>query len=325
MIKKIIALLMAGLIVAMVFTACDNNKANSINNEKIKIVTTIFPQYDWVKQIVGENSDEVELTLLLNNGVDLHSYQPTADDIIKISTCDMFIFTGGESDKWANDVLAQAKNDKMVVINLLDALGELAKEEELVEGMQQDEHEHDEAESELDEHVWLSLRNAKSLCSFISNELSKLNPAKASSYKSGAQSYLEKLNALDEEYKAVVKQASRDTLLFCDRFPFRYLVDDYSLNYYAAFAGCSAETQASFETVVFLANKIDELNLKNVMVIESSDQALAKTVIESTNAKNQGILVLNSLQSVTLKEIENGATYLSIMQENLNVLKLAVK
>lgn len=300
----------------------DNNKT-----EKVKIVTTIFPEYDWVRQIAGDKVSDMDITMLLDNGVDMHSYQPAADDIMKISDCDLFIYVGGESDEWVNDALKEAVNKDMQVIDLLDVLGEQVKIEELVEGMQDAEHEEEEEheEKEYDEHVWLSLKNAETLCDAIAEALGNADPDNKAVYDTNKAAYIDQLVSLDNQYREVVDQASMKTLLFGDRFPFRYMVDDYGLSYYAAFAGCSAESEASFETISFLAKKIDELGLKYVMTIEKSDQKIAKTIIENTQNKDQSILTLDSMQSTTSADVANGMTYLSIMEGNLNILKEALQ
>lgn len=302
-----------------------NAASAASGDEKIQIVTTIFPEYDWVMNVLGDDPANAEVTMLLDNGVDLHSYQPTADDILKISACDMFIYVGGESDEWVEDALKEATNKDMVVINLLEALGDSVKEEEMVEGMQESEHEHEEGEVEYDEHVWLSLRNAATLTDIISKELQRIDAANAQIYKNNSDAYIKKLNELDKQYSDVVSASSVKTLLFGDRFPFRYLTDDYGLTYYAAFVGCSAETEASFETITFLAKKVDELSLHAVMTIEGGDHRIAETIVQNTAAKDQQILTMDSMQSTTSKDVENGTTYLSVMEGNLSVLKEALR
>ena len=270
----------------------------------------------------------MDLTMLLDNGVDLHSYQPTADDIMKISDCDLFIYVGGESDAWVEDALKEAVNKDMKVINLLDVLGNSVKEEEVVEGMEAEEEEEEDGadeEPEYDEHVWLSLRNAKVLCKAIADYLAEIDTENADTYQDNEKAYADKLDELDKKYRETLDSASQKTLLFGDRFPFRYMVDDYGLSYYAAFVGCSAETEASFETITFLAGKTDELGLKNIMTIEKSDQKIAKTIIRNTKGKNQGILTLDSMQSTTSDDVKKGATYFSIMENNLNVLQKALQ
>ena len=290
---------------------------------KLRIVTTIFPEYDWVMNLLGEQASGAEVTMLLDTGVDLHSYQPTVEDMIKISVCDLFIYVGGESDGWVDDALAEAVNRNMIVIDLLEVLGDLAKEEELVEGMEEEPSE-DGEEAELDEHVWLSLRNASVLCGAIAQALGQLDLANAGIYRDNAAAYAEKLSALDADYQAAVEAAPRRTLLFGDRFPFRYLADDYGLGYYAAFAGCSAETEASFETIVFLAGKVDELGLGAICQIEGADGAIARTIRDNTRSGDQEILTLNSMQATTAKDVAAGASYLAIMEQNLAVLAAAL-
>lgn len=305
-------------------TAC--NAAGAKSN-KLQIVTTIFPEYDWVMNVLGDKASNADVTMLLDNGVDLHSFQPTASDIMKISSCDLFVYVGGESDGWVEDALKEAVNKNMIVIDLMDELGNTVKEEEIIEGMQgeDEDHDHEEGEVEYDEHVWLSLKNAQVLVKSISDALQKLDSANAETYKKNADSYIESLKALDADYKAAVDAASNKTILFGDRFPFRYMVDDYGLTYYAAFVGCSAETEASFETITFLSKKVDELSLPVVLTIEGKDKRVAETIIENTASKNQKVLTLDSMQSVSSSDIKNGTTYLSIMESNLSVLKEALK
>jgi zinc transport system substrate-binding protein len=276
---------------------------------------------------LGDRADDVNLTMLLDNGTDLHSFQPAVKDIMKVSSCDLLIYVGGESDQWIEDALESAQNKDMKTINLMEVLGDSIKEEETVEGMQESEHDHDhedEEEKEYDEHVWTSMRNAEVICDAIAETLEEMDPENKEIYQSNAEVYKEKLSALDEGYKETVNNANQKTLVFADRFPFRYLVDDYDLSYYAAFSGCSAESEASFKTVTFLAGKVDELGVKSVLTMEKSDDRIAQTVIENTKAKDQKILQLNSMQSITSEEIADGATYLSVMEDNLGVLKEAL-
>ena len=318
--KKIISVILSLIIICGLFASCGTQQTESAGG--LKIIATVFPEYDWVKNILGEKAENADLTLLLDNGIDLHSYQPTADDLIKISTCDVFVYVGGESDGWVDDALTQAVNKDMIVINLLEILGDRVVEEEIKEGMQAEEEEAEEDEGpENDEHVWLSLRNAAYICKYIAEKLGEADAANKDVYIANAAAYIEKLNALDEQYKTAVDSASSKTLVFGDRFPFRYLVDDYGLDYYAAFVGCSAESEASFETITFLADKVRELGVKNVAVLEGSDGKIAGTVIKTSGVDGVGTVTLNSMQSVTSTDVENGADYLSIMTKNLENLK----
>ena len=273
-----------------------------------------------MKNIVGDKNEKVKLTLLLDNGVDLHNYQASADDIVTIHNADMFVFIGGTSDGWVKDVISEAQNEDLISVNLMEYLGEDAKIEEEVEGMEAEE---EEEEEEYDEHIWLSLKNAAVLVDTLAKALEKADPENAESFSKNAEAYIEKLNTLDRKYETTVESAKYDTVLFGDRFPFRYLVDDYDLDYYAAFAGCSAETEASFETVSFLAKKVDELSLPAILTIEGSDGKIAETISENTKNK-PGILTVNSMQSTTAGDIESGVSYLSIMEGNLDVFAQAL-
>ena len=332
--KKIITLMLVAVLAVCALSGCDTSKSGEdTKDKKIKIVTTIFPEYDWVMQILGDKADKADVTMLLDKGVDLHSYQPSTADIAKISEADVFIYVGGESDEWVEDVLKEAKNKNLKVINLMDVMGDKAKEEEVKEGMQPEEEEHaeeakdgkEEEEVEYDEHVWLSLKNAKIFTKKIADVLSEVDKDDAKTYQANYESYAKKLDDLDKKYADAVASAKNKTLVFGDRFPFRYLVNDYGLDYYAAFVGCSAESEASFETVTFLAKKIDELGLGNVLTIEGKNHKIAKTVVDNTKNKDQKVLTMDSMQSTTSKDVKDGATYLGIMEKNLEVLKEALK
>ncbi len=320
--KNRISLLLALAIIVGLLAGCGQQN-NTNKTDKLSIVTTIFPEYDWVKEILGDTAENAEITMLLDSGVDLHSYQPTVDDIVKISDCDLFLYVGGESDGWVDDALKNAPNKERKVIQLLDVLGDSAKAEETVAGMQEEEHDHEE-EAEYDEHIWLSLKNAQVLVAAISEALQETDPARKDTYAANAAAYAEKLSALDGEYRAAVDSGKYKTLLFGDRFPFRYLADDYGLDYYAAFPGCSAETEASFETVSFLAGKMDALGLPCVLTIEGTQHKIAETIVQNTAQKNQQILTVDSMQAVTANDASSGVSYLSIMEKNLSVLKKAL-
>ncbi|MCR5395887.1 MAG: metal ABC transporter substrate-binding protein [Lachnospiraceae bacterium] len=326
--KKYISLLIIAVLTLGLFSGCGTStKSAEESSDKIQIVTTIFPEYDWVMNVLGNQTENAEVTMLLDNGVDLHSYEPSPEDVLKITTCDLFIYVGGESDKWVDDALAEAVNEDMQVINLMEVLGDSVSEEEVVEGMQAEEEEGEEGEEEeveYDEHVWLSLRNASKIVDKIEEALCNLDQANAQEYSANATSYKEQLSALDQDYEAAISEKQVNAILFGDRFPFRYMVDDYDLDYYAAFVGCSAETEASFETVTFLAQKVDELSLPAVLIIDGSDGKIAETIVESTTNKNQQILTMNSMQSTTSDDVENGMSYLSVMKDNLSILKQAL-
>ena len=320
--KKRVIALMTAVLMLIPLNACSKEQSTEDTTDKLKIVTTIFPEYDRVRSLIKGNEDNIDLKMLISSGTDLHSFQPSADDIINISSADIFIYTGGKSDEWVDDALKEAVNKEMTVLSLLKELGDAAKEEEIKEGMEHD-HEHEE-EHELDEHIWLSVKNASVLCESICDALCEKDPDNSELYRNNLASYQNELASLDQKYTDTVTSAARKTLLFADRFPFRYLTDDYGLDYYAAFSGCSAESEASFETIVFLAEKINELKLPYVCQIESSDGGIARTVISASADKNLKILTFNSLQSVTDKDVKNGITYLSAMEDNLAVLQEAL-
>lgn len=308
---------------SLVLSGCGTGNASK---DRLHIVATIMPEYDWVMNVLGENPGNAEVTLLLESGADLHSYQPSAADIMKIADCDVFICVGGEADKWTEDALKESRNPELAVIRLLETDGAGVREEETPEGAEEDldhdheEEHHDEHEEEYDEHIWLSLRSAQVLVQTISDVITEKDPDHADVYSANTAAYLEQLAALDQEYQETVSNAQFQSLLFGDRYPFRYMADDYGLTCYAAFSGCSAETEASFETVLFLAGKLDELGLNHVMTIEGSDGRIAKTIIENSKDKNRDILTLNSMQG----SMDKNTSYLDVMKDNLNVLKEAL-
>ena len=308
--KKTIAILLSVIFVVLSVSSCATQKVS----DKKSIVVTVFPEYDWVMNVIGDLSEEYEVNLLLKNGSDLHSYQPSTKDMASISSCDLFIYVGGESDFWVEKALENPMNKNRTVINLMKILGSRAIEEEGEEG----------EKPEYDEHVWLSLKNAVLFSKHICTELSRIDDKNTKKYLENTANYLSRLTELDENYSKVVNESSFNTLIVADRFPFAYLCKDYNIQYYAAFDGCSADTEASFETVIFLAEKLDESGLNCVLKIESSDDSLPTTIINNSKNKNRKILTLNSIQSVTMKDIESGTTYLSLMQSNLDILRDAL-
>ncbi len=308
-------------------SGCAIDSVPDADDSRLHIVCTTFPQYDWVRNLIQGNEENILLTLLMDKGGDLHNFQPSALDIARVSDCDMFVYVGGESDVWVDDALAEAVNPDMRVINMMEVVsGNLVEEEHLesFDHMGQEDHGHEGHASEYDEHIWLSLRNAGMIVEEVTVQLEALDGAHADLYEKNCDAYLAKLNALDQQYARVVEESRNDTLLFADRFPFRYFVEDYGIKYYAAFEGCSAETEASFGTVAFLADKLEALGTGAVIVLDGSDDRLARVLIENTETKNQKIFVLNSLQSVSRKDIRAGLSYLAAMEENCSVLEQAL-
>ena len=302
--KKFIAVLS----IFLLFTAsgCAPTGYNSADNGKISIVCTVFPQYDWVKNLISGAEDKYELTLLTDKGVDIHSYQPSADDIIKIAESSLIIYTGGESDAWVKDYTKDIEGKSF--INMLEAV--------------EDDALYDVEENENDEHVWMSFDNAEEICEKISEQLIRFDPSDEELYNKNKENYENKLEALEKEYADAVDSSKNKIVVIADRFPFRYLFDEYDISYYAAFPGCSAETEASFEKVKTLSEKAESTSA--VLVTDNGNISLAQTVISNTSDKNKPILSLCSMQNVKKEDIDSGFTYLTAMRDNLETLKKAL-
>lgn len=317
--KKLLSIILAVISASLFLCSCNKNLTKT---DGLSIVCAAFPQYDFVKNIIGS---EDGLTLLLDDGADLHSYEPSAQDIIKIASADIFIYGGGVSDEWVDGVLQSANNPDLKIVATMDLVDTL--KEEYVAGMQQENHEHEHLEAhtgnhgEEDEHIWLSLRNAVKITESLCETICEVYPENAETYRANASIYSKKLISLDNKYNSVIESASRKVILFADRFPFRYLTEDYGLTYFAAFAGCSSESEASFETMAFLIEKSKELSLPVILTIDGSDGSLAETVCEATGAKTA---VLDSCQSVSSADIANGTSYIGIMENNLEVIREAL-
>lgn len=318
-------------------TGCDNKSNNTTSNEKnvkkLSIVTTIFPQYDFVKQIVKDRAD---VTMLLKPGAESHSFEPTPQDIKKAESSDLVIYVGGENDVWIDGILKtlSKKPDTMKLIDLVHTV-----DEEIVEGMEHehhhdgdekhkdgdkdhDEHHHEHEEHEVDEHVWTSPINAIKIIEKITKKLSEKDPANKEFFETNANEYIAKIKDLDKQFKDVVKNGKRDVILFADRFPFRYFADEYDLDYYAAFSGCSTETEASAATVAFLIDKVKEEKIPVVFTIELSNGKIANSVADATGAKK---LEFNSVHNVTAEQLKSGVSYYDLMLKNVQALKEALK
>lgn len=320
--KKIIAVLLSFLVLFSFGTACSTQK-----NTKKKIVCTAFAGYDWIKNLLDGHADDYDLIVLADGGADMHNYRPSVEDMVTIGESTLFVYVGGESESWVADVLKQVGKGGLQAFCMLDALGDMA----IIEDHGHDDHDHEEGEDhdheehehEADEHVWLSLKNATLLCEKLAERLIAID-SEFSFVSSGLEKYKAMLTELDGRYLEAVASAKYDTLVFGDRFPFKYMARDYGLKFSAAFDGCSAESEASFETIVLLAKVVDELGLPAVCKIEGSNNKIAETVKANTVSKNCEILTFNSMQSVTKKNIADGANYISIMQNNLQMLKKAL-
>ena len=313
--KRVLSLVLA-LVMLFSLAAC----SGAARRARVQIVTTSFPRYDWTRNIVGD-TEGVEITWLMDSGVDPHSFQPTTKDLVFVSDCDVFVYVGGESEAWADDAVSSMKNENALVVKLLDGLQEAALAEEDVPGAEP-EHEEEE-EGALDEHIWMSLRAAQRCVDLICSALCEADSANDDLYRMNADDYKARLAALDQAYTEAVASSELHTILVADRFPFRYLAEDYDLDYFAAFAGCSAETEASFQTVLGLSQKADELGLPVILVTENSTGDIADAVSEGSQSEPV-IRTLDSLQSVTAEIAAGGVTYLSVMESNLEVLKEAL-
>ena len=292
------------------------------NHEKISIVATNFPAYDFARAVAGDKAD---IKLLIKPGAETHDFEPTPSDIIDIKNSKFFVYTGGESDEWIEDILSDIDVKKTKLIKMMDSVE--AVEEETVEGMEHEhehEHEHEENEEEIeyDEHVWTSLKNAQKIVNKIKDELVQISPEHKDDFEKNAEEYNEKLNKLDKEFEEIVENGNRKVVVFGDRFPLRYFVEDYGLKYFAAFPGCSEQTEASSKTIAFLVNKVKSEKIPVVLKIEMSNGNIARTIAEETGAK---VLTFNTAHNVSADDFRNGKTYAKIMEDNLVVLKEALK
>ena len=338
--KFILCILTIGLL--FLINACTIKDSATDTQAKLNIVTNIFPTYDWVREIT--KGGDVNVSYLTDTGVSLHNYEPSAEDIKKIKESDLFVYLGSHSDKWADKILSE--NPNLKVIKLMDVLEANILDEEVKEGMEDhhdhdhdhdhdeddkpdenDEHDHDHNHEDEhshehhhdhhheDEHVWLSIKNAQLICKAIEEKLSEIDSKNKNLYAKNLNNYLQKLTELDNEYIKGINSSKEKTLIFADRFPFRYLTEDYNLDYYAAFTGCSADAEASFDTIVFLVKKLDELNINSVFTLTDSDGKIARTIIENSK-KDIKILKLNSMESINKDQAQEG-TYIDYMKDNL--------
>ncbi len=309
--RFISVLLILILTTSVIFTGCNDNDSFT-DSGKLKIVSSIFPYYDFAKNIAG---DKAEIKLLLSPGSEPHDYEPTPSDIVAIEKCDIFIYNGGESDKWVDSVLDTLENTDVTVLKMMDYVP-------LIEA---DSHNHDEAHSDdcnFDEHIWTSIRNSQVLCEKIKSTMMKQDTANAEFYKSNAENYISQLQELDNDMTEIVNNKKRDTIVFGDRFPILYFFNDYGLNYKAAFPGCNSETEPSLEVVTELTNYVKDNSIPAVYYLEFSNGNTAKLISEGTDAK---ALQVSSCHNVTKKDFESGASYISLMENNISAFKEALQ
>lgn len=323
--KKIVTIFAEALAMAVVFSGCalpGGDADKKATNEKLSIVCTNFPSYDFARQIAG---DKANVTMLLKPGAESHTYEPSPEDIKKIQDCDMFVYVGGDSDEWVEDVLDSVDKSKVTVFRLMDQVKTV--EEVTVEGMEPEDEEEpaesgeDEDEPEMDEHVWTSPKNAATIVKNMAKTMEKLDGKNKQTYEKNADAYVEKINKLDGEFREVVKNGKRKEIIVADRFPFRYFCEEYGLKYYAAFPGCSTDTQPSAKTVAFLTDKVKEDKIPVVFHIELSNEEMSKSIAEATGAKSR---LLNAVHNVSDEDFRNGATYVSLMEHNVEALKEAL-
>lgn len=305
--NKIIILIL--LISFVLITGCGKNKSNS----KYTIVTTSFPGFDFARAITKDA--DFDVIMLLKPGSEMHHYEPTPQDIINIEKSDLFIYVGGDSDSWIEDVLKDIDTKKTKIIKLMDLVNVV--EEETVEGMEEEEDE----EVEYDEHVWTSPSNVITIIKKLKEEIIKIDESDKEKYENNSSLYIDKIKDIDEEIKEIVNNSKRKELVFADRFPFRYFVDEYNLNYYASFKGCSEQTEASAKTIAFLIDKVKKDNIPVVFKIELSDGRIAENISKATNAK---ILEFHSAHNISQKDFDKGLTYIDIMKNNVKALKEAL-
>ena len=309
--KKILCLLLCLCCLFPLASGCGKR-----DDGKITILCTVFPLYDWVKNIVGE-SETVEVSLLITNGSDLHSYQPSAEDIIRISSADLFFYVGGSSDAWVEETLKTQASDDRIDVKMTE-IPDIRLREMCIDSTA--EH-HDHDHGGVDEHLWLSLFNAKIASAYVTEQLSELDEEYAETYRENFNAYASSLDALDQEYTSFVSSLDAPRMLCADRFPFVYLAEDYGISYLCAFEGCSTDANASAETISRLAKALDTYALSSIVTTERPCAGLAESVRDASAAKNQKILVLDSMQSVTEKDADGGTNYLNVMKQNLETLR----
>ncbi len=315
--KKIISILVSVCLIVTCLYGCGAKTTNEKNDASLKIVTTVFPQTDFLRQIT--NGVDADIKMLISPGVEVHGFEASISDIASINSCDLFVYLGGESDEWVEDVMKNADTSKTKFISLCEITGTVS--EETVAGMENEAEEHEEAEEEFDEHVFTSPKNAIKIVNRLCDELCKISPENAEIFKGNTDNYLVKLKQLDKELTDVVASSRNKTLVFAERFPFRYLVKDYGLDYYAAFKGCSSSTEPSLSTINFLINKINEKKIPVVFYIEFSTQKVADKISQATGAEK---LLLHSTHNVSPEDFENGVTYYDLMEQNIKNIKTAL-
>lgn len=314
--KKIVSLV---LVAILCLTGCTKeNKKENDNEDKMVIMSTIYPGYDFVRAITKDSSN-VSVKMLLKPGEEIHHFEPTPQDVIAIKNSKMFIYVGGESDEWLEDIVNDIDTSKTKIVRLIDIVNLL--EEEISEGMESEDEEESEEETEYDEHVWTSPVNAIKIIKYLASEIIKIDSDNKALYEVNANNYVKELEDIDSEIRTIIDNSKRKEIIFGDRFPLRYFVEEYGLKYYAAFPGCSDATEASSKTISYLIKKVKEDKIPVIFHIELSSKKLANTIASETGAK---VLEFNSAHNISQSEFEKGTTYVDIMQKNIINLKEAL-
>ncbi len=297
------------IITIFLFCGCENK-----SNNKITIVATNYPGYDFARAIT-KSSENIEVILLINPGSELHDYEPTPKDIIRIGESKLFIYVGGESDDWVNSLIKSNNIDKNKTFRLMDNTDVMY--EEIVEGMEVSE----KNEKEYDEHVWTSITSSIEILEKLESKIIEIDNKNKELYENNTKEYINELKEIDSEIREIVKNSKRKEIIFADRFPIRYFADDYNLKYYAAYPGCSHQTEASSKTIAFLIEKVKEDKIPVIFKLELSNSNIAETISKETNAK---ILEFNSAHNISKDDFDSGITYAQIMNKNKEVLKEAL-
>lgn len=307
--------------VVLLAVGCGTNRKN--DGVRLTVISTIFPGYDFSRALTKDIAG-IDLKMLLKPGGESHSYEPSPQDIIDIENADVFIYVGGESDAWVDDLLTGIDAKKLRTVKLMDLVS--VKEEELTSGMQDEERkegkDEEPSEIEYDEHVWTSPVNAMKIVNGINDVLVEIDPENAESYRKNADEYIKELKSLDENFKKITSEGNRKKLIFGDRFPFRYFADEYGLVYDAAFPGCSTETEASAKTIATLIDEVKQEKIPVVFYIEFSNQKIADTIKEASNTQTR---LFHSTHNISKADWEKGVTYIDLMKANAEVLKEAVR
>ena len=311
-ITRITALLTAAATALCLCSCASQNEADNKDSQKLKIISTVFPPYDLARQIAGDNAD---ISILLPPGSESHTYEPTAKEIIEIQNCDIFLYIGGENEQWAEKIISSNKSDSVKTVKLIDCVKTL-EEAELHEEEHEEEHSH-----ETDEHIWTSPKNEQLMLTAVYDAICEADPENKAVYTKNKDSYNEQLTELDKAYKEAVGNAKNKTIIMADKFPFRYLAEEYGLDFYAAFSSCSDESEPSAAAMTSLISKIKELKIPVVYYLEFSSTKVADTLCSETGASS---LMLHSCHNVSKEDLDKGISYVDLMKQNLENLKTAL-